>query len=83
MKVGNALHLGSEATDGIRKFIFFNDLANISGGHGRAHADIEVNCNTFIVEAPEIKFGYVNHTIVDFSRATIVWGNNKPTAVFG
>jgi phage minor structural protein len=43
--VGNRISLGSQASDGVVKSIYFNDAANISGGGGAYGADIEMNAN--------------------------------------
>ena len=61
-------------------------MANITGGFGFVGADMEVNADTLYFGTTTVVFGDstgYNGTTVDFSRATIVWGNNAPVARFG
>ena len=72
-KVGNNLYLGSYSNYGTTKRIYFNDRANISGGHGFAGADIQFNADTLWLNAAEVIFGdeYERGATVDFTGCTV------------
>ena len=72
-KVGNNLYLGSYSDYGTVKRIYFNDRANISGGHGFAGADIRINVDTLWLSATEVVFGdsVGNRATVDFTGCEV------------
>lgn len=72
-KVGNNLYLGSYFDYGTAKRIYFNNRANISGGHGFAGADIKINADTLWLSATEVVFGdsVGNRATVDFTGCTV------------
>ena len=85
VKVGNNLYLGNPSSDGVRKSLYFNNGANISGGFGFAGGDIEINADSLWLDANVI-FGDPNryHRVkVDFTNADVIWGSNTPVARFG
>jgi phage minor structural protein len=74
-RVGNNLYLGNWSSDGVRKTIYFNNMANISGGTGAFGANMEVSADTFYFGTTEVVFGDstgYGRTIVDFSRANVI-----------
>lgn len=72
-KVGNNLYLGKYNDYGTAKMIYFNDRANIMGGHGVVGADIEVNADYLWLDATEVIFGNSvgNKATVDFTGCTV------------
>jgi phage minor structural protein len=71
--VGNNLYLGNPSSYGVRKSLYFNNMANITGGFGFAGADIEINADRLYLDTNVI-FGDPDgyHTVtVDFSKATV------------
>jgi len=67
--------LGNWSSDGVRKTIYFNNMANISGGTGFSGANMEVSADTFYFGTTEVVFGDstgYNRTRVDFSRADVI-----------
>jgi hypothetical protein len=49
LKVGNNIYLGSLATDGQAKRLWFNNQANITGGTGVFGASVEISCDELIL----------------------------------
>ena len=85
VKVGNNLYLGNSSSYGVRKSLFFNNMANISGGFGFAGADMEIDADRLYLDTNVIfgdPKGYHKVT-VDFSNANVIWGSNAPVARFG
>ena len=85
-KVGNNLYLGDYSSGGVRKSLYFNNMANITGGFGFVGADMEVSADTFYFGTTKVVFGDstgYNRTTVDFTNANIIWGSNAPVARFG
>jgi phage minor structural protein len=71
--VGNNLYLGNQSSYGVRKSLYFNNMANITGGFGFAGADIEINADRLWLDT-DVIFGDPDryHTVtVDFSNATV------------
>lgn len=74
-RVGNNLYLGNPSSGGVRKSLYFNNMANITGGSGFSGANMEVNADTFYFGTTEVVFGDstgYNRTRVDFSRADVI-----------
>lgn len=74
-RVGNNLYLGNWSSDGVRKTLYFNNMANISGGTGAFGANIEVSADTFYFGTTEVVFGDssgYSRPRVDFSRADVI-----------
>ena len=72
-KVGDNLYLGNYHDFGTTKMIYFNNRANIMGGHGFAGADITVNADTLWLGAAEIVLGDIagNKATVDFTGCEV------------
>ena len=72
-KLGNNLYLGNYSDYGTAKKIYFNDRANIMGGHGFVGADIQINADTLWLGATEVKFSDTvgNKADVDFTGCTV------------
>ncbi|OAT73749.1 phage tail protein [Parageobacillus thermoglucosidasius] len=72
--VGNNLYLGSPSNYGTQKSIYFNNMANITGGLGFAGADIEINADNLWLDT-NVTFGDpsgYHRVTVDFSNANVV-----------
>lgn len=83
--IGNTLYLGDYSSYGTTKCIYFNNMANITGGFGFVGADMQISADNLYLGANVIfgdTSGYNSYT-VDFSKAIIIWGNNAPVARFG
>lgn len=83
--IGNNLYLGSLSSSAT-KMIRFSGSASV---YSTNNSELNISAETLYVTGGNLVLGATSgYTTtmqgrVDFSSATIVWGNNKPTATFG
>lgn len=74
-KVGNNLYLGNQSGYGVRKSLYFNNAANITGGFGFTGSDMQINAGELWLTTTNVIFGHPEryYTVtVDFSNANVV-----------